>query len=89
MKLFPVVTNTWIGIGRSHKRHFALKTQNHSEIFSMMHHVVMGDDPEVKKGKPAPDVFLAAARRFEVFVPSIVRLCSLFILDVCESHFLK
>lgn len=49
----------------SHKRHFALKTQKHGEVFSIMHHVVMGDDPEVKKGKPSPDVFLAAARRFE------------------------
>ncbi|CAL9089478.1 unnamed protein product [Musa acuminata var. zebrina] len=49
----------------SHKRHFALKTQNHGEIIAMMHHVVMGDDPEVTKGKPSPEVFLAAAKRFE------------------------
>ncbi|XP_072970825.1 (DL)-glycerol-3-phosphatase 2 [Typha angustifolia] len=49
----------------SYKRHFELKTQNHGKIFAMMHHVVMGDDPEVKKGKPSPDIFLAALRRFE------------------------
>ncbi|KAJ3698446.1 hypothetical protein LUZ61_002151 [Rhynchospora tenuis] len=49
----------------SHQRHFSLKTQNHGKLFALMHHVVKGDDPEVKQGKPSPDVFLAALRRFE------------------------
>uniref|UniRef100_A0A0A8XXQ7 glycerol-1-phosphatase n=1 Tax=Arundo donax TaxID=35708 RepID=A0A0A8XXQ7_ARUDO len=49
----------------THKHHFAVKTQNHQEMFSLMHHVVTGDDPEVKAGKPCPDIFLAAMRRFE------------------------
>ncbi|XP_019707881.1 (DL)-glycerol-3-phosphatase 2 isoform X2 [Elaeis guineensis] len=49
----------------THKHNFEVLTQNHGETFAMMHHVVTGDDPEVKKRKPAPDVFLIALKRFE------------------------
>lgn len=42
-----------------------LKTNNHREIFNLLNHYVCGStDPEVKEGKPAPDIFLIAASRF-------------------------
>ncbi|GBO03409.1 putative pseudouridine-5'-phosphatase, partial [Araneus ventricosus] len=50
----------------SKKKTYVLKTENHQELMSAFHHSVMSpDDTEVENGKPAPDVFLVCANRFE------------------------
>lgn len=46
----------------SGKKSFDFKTTKHKSLFSLFHHVVNG--PDVKKGKPAPDIFLECASRF-------------------------
>ena len=35
-------------------------------MFGRMSHIICGDDPEVLNGKPAPDIYLIAARRLGV-----------------------
>ena len=48
----------------SKRREFDLKITRHQELFKLMSHIVCTDDPQVEKGKPAPDIYLAAAKRF-------------------------
>ena len=47
----------------SDRRNFDLKITKHREWFGIFDCVVSGDDPEIRHGKPAPDIFLLAAKR--------------------------
>lgn len=49
----------------SSKEFYDIKTVKHTELFDLFGHKVFGSsDSEVVHGKPAPDIFLVAARRF-------------------------
>ena len=55
-----------IAVGTSSNRElFEIKTSRHKNWFNLFDAVVTGDDAEVRQGKPAPDIFLAAARRLD------------------------
>ena len=45
----------------SEQKLFDLKTQRHGAWFALFSVTVTGDDPRVRHGKPAPDIFLVAA----------------------------
>ena len=45
---------------------FELKTHSHKELINLMEFTVRSDDPEVKLGKPNPDIFLLAQSRFKL-----------------------
>jgi pseudouridine 5'-phosphatase len=47
----------------SDRFNFDLKITRHKEWFRIFECLVMGDDPEIKHGKPAPDIFLLTAKR--------------------------
>uniref|UniRef100_A0A9J2PR31 Uncharacterized protein n=1 Tax=Ascaris lumbricoides TaxID=6252 RepID=A0A9J2PR31_ASCLU len=42
-----------------------VKLRNHKELTDLIPMIVFGDDPEIHRGKPAPDCFLATMNRFD------------------------
>lgn len=56
------------------RRLFELKTQRHRAWFAVFAAVVLGDDPRIARGKPAPDIFLLAARELAADPASCVVL---------------
>jgi pseudouridine-5'-monophosphatase len=49
----------------SSQHHFAMKTIHHQEWLKLFEITTLGDDPAIKQGKPAPDIFLLAAQRLK------------------------
>ena len=47
----------------STRKHFEMKMMNHQQWSNMIQVITLGDDPELKRGKPAPDIFLLTAQR--------------------------
>ncbi|KAG5343555.1 HDHD1 phosphatase, partial [Acromyrmex charruanus] len=49
----------------SDQENYELKTSRWHDLFELFHHKVLGgSDPEVVHGKPEPDIFFIAAKRF-------------------------
>ena len=45
---------------------FELKTKSHQDWFSIFDAIICGDHPDIVNGKPAPDIFLIAAKQLNM-----------------------
>lgn len=59
----------------SGRHFFELKSQKHQNIFKFFKAIVTGDDPGVKDSKPAPDVYLMAAKELGVVKEQDLKRC--------------
>ena len=48
----------------SARKDFITKTSKHTEFFELFKITILGDNPEIKHGKPEPDQFLLTASKF-------------------------
>jgi len=91
--------NIPIAVGTSSSIHyFHAKTTLHRAWFELFGHVVTADDPDVTAAKPAPDIFLVAARRLGVdpkdclvfedspFGVTAAKTAGMFAVAVPDSH---
>ncbi|MDB6051531.1 MAG: family hydrolase [Pseudomonas sp.] len=91
--------NVPIAVGTSSSIHyFKAKTTLHRPWFELFETVVTADDPEVGAAKPAPDIFLVAARRLGVdpkdclvfedspFGVTAAKAAGMFAIAVPDSH---
>ena len=59
------------------------KVSKRRDLFDIVSHVVCSDDPEVKEGKPAPDIYKIAAARFQN-PPSLATNVSVELVSISE-----
>lgn len=56
---FPMAVAT-----SSSQKSYEMKAADHKELFKLFHHIVCGgNNPEIKRGKPYPDIFLICASK--------------------------
>jgi HAD superfamily hydrolase (TIGR01509 family) len=82
----------------SDRYNFELKITKHKDWFQIFQCLITGDDPAIKKGKPAPDIFLLAAEEMQanpaqclVFEDSpagveAARAAGMFVVAVPDPH---
>ena len=65
-----------------------LKTQKWKHLFDLFNHKVYGgSDPEVIRGKPHPDIFLIAAKRFPDN-PDPLKVCCILSIHILYTFYI-